>query len=313
MDALIQCHACHQSATDPCELTCKHTYCSKCLNEKLVGNKLTCLVCNTEYITPNSSIKEISTPDKLTPYLLGVQSYEPYANIAGATPSIQAQCFECKLQGDLRTCFHCNKALCSACRTKHYQIQKKEVEESYRDLDTKISRAVELAITLNNSRETRLKTYAIMKEKIQHNVQVLKKYIDDEAERLQKQVDNRVALEEEKIRVAKQEEVHLKNHKSALDTVIDKSKHESDHMTASKMFIDYVQVAPNWKSKIESQAGRLNPEKELELHYHFEMPKKDDAILGTIKDTKSTDIQASSEAKKMAKQADNKSSTCIIV
>ncbi|CAF1079759.1 unnamed protein product [Didymodactylos carnosus] len=82
-------------------------------------------------------------------------------------------------------------------------------------------------------------------------------------------------------------------------------------MIATKMFADYVHVAPVWKSKVETQAGRLNPKKEQELHYHSQMPKKEDALVGSIKDTKA-DIDASSEAKKLSRDANAKSSACII-
>ncbi|CAF0965797.1 unnamed protein product [Didymodactylos carnosus] len=311
MDTLAQCEACHQIANDPLELKCKHTYCSKCLKEKLVGNKVTCVVCNVEHVTPSSNITDISTSDKLVPYLIGVHSKEPYANIPESTPTIQAICFECKAQADLRTCFHCEKPLCEACRTKHYESQKKEVDKLQAELGTGIAGSLSLATELNNSRENRITTYTHTKEKIQEHAKALRKYIDEEEAALLKQVDTRVILEQEKIKVTRQEEEHLKKHKVALEKVVDTYKNEPDKMIATKMFADYVHVAPVWKSKVETQAGRLNPKKEQELHYHSQMPKKEDALVGSIKDTKA-DIDASSEAKKLSRDANAKSSACII-
>ncbi|CAF3766767.1 unnamed protein product [Rotaria sp. Silwood1] len=60
------------------------------------------------------------------------------------------------------------------------------------------------------------------------------------------------------------------------------------------MHKDYMNMTPIWTAKIESEAGRLNPKRE----------EKDEALLGPLKGSKNVNIEASSDAKRMAAHAD---------
>jgi len=106
----------------------------------------------------------------------------------------------------------------------------------------------------------------------------------------------------------------LKKNKAALDEIADKYRNESNQMVLMKMQKDYLDTAPAWKEKIETQSSRLNAKKEEELHFHPTMPKNDEALVGTLKDSKNVSIHAPSDAKRMAAHNDDKKSkTCIIM
>jgi hypothetical protein len=85
-------------------------------------------------------------------------------------------------------------------------------------------------------------------------------------------------------------------------------------MVVLKMHKDYLNSAPVWKSKLETHAGRLNVKKEEELRYHPTNVGKNDAIIGTLTDSKNVHVHASNGAKKMAERNDPaKSRSCTIL
>jgi hypothetical protein len=75
----------------------------------------------------------------------------PYSSITDSSPaSMQAECSGCKKLTDLRICFHCEKPLCTDCRNKHYDAQKKNVDHSINHLATKTDELVGVASMYNH-------------------------------------------------------------------------------------------------------------------------------------------------------------------
>ncbi|CAF1054181.1 unnamed protein product [Rotaria sordida] len=262
MDSLVQCHYCKQSPTNPLELQCHHAYCEACLAKNIQNDKVTCPICGVEHMTPISSLSS-AKPDKLVPFLIGLRSREPYSVITDQSPpTIQAQCAQCKQATELRTCLHCDKALCADCRTKHHLSQKKEVDESLRKSMTTVNDLINLGQALNISRNTRIETYKVMKTKVSTHSQDLIHSIQEEEQRYQKQIDEHIQSETSKIPITEQEVQHLQKHKAAISQVTDTYEHENNQMILTKMHKDYMNMTPVWTAKIESEAGRLNPKRE---------------------------------------------------
>jgi hypothetical protein len=314
MDSLVQCQYCKQSPTKPLELQCHHSYCEACLAKHIQNDKVICPICSTEHKTPVSSLSS-ANPDKLVPFLIGLHSREPYSVITDESPpTIQAECTQCKQKTNIRTCLHCDKALCADCRTKHHLSQKKEVDESQSKATVAVNDLINLGQALNISRNNRIETYKVMKTKVSAHAEDLIHSIQEEEQRYQKQIDAHIQSETTKIPITEQEIQHLQRHKAAISQVTDTYEHENNQMILTKMHKDHMKVAPVWAVKIESEAGRLNPKREEELKFDPRFFKKDEGLTGTLKDSKHVNIQASSGAKKMAANADpTKSSACTIL
>jgi hypothetical protein len=162
MESFAECHYCHKSLTSPLELVCQHSYCSECLTKEVQNDKVICPVCSTETSAPAASFST-AKQDKVASYVIGLHRFvhfirifkkhifswnsgAPYSSITDDSPgTTHAICPGCKKSADLRTCFHCDKALCAECRTKHCDAQKKDVDQSMQHLTKQTAELVVLA------------------------------------------------------------------------------------------------------------------------------------------------------------------------
>ncbi|CAF0843789.1 unnamed protein product [Adineta steineri] len=311
MDSFLQCHYCNKHLTSPLELICRHSYCTDCLTKEIRNEKIICPICATEHPTPAASLSAAKL-DKLSFYLIDLNSGTSYSTITDDSPAaIHAECAGCKTITDLRKCFHCEKPLCPSCRTQHYELQKKDVDQSIHNLVNKTNELIVVAQALNTSRTNRIQEYKLMKDKISAHVNELIKLIHEEEENLQKQVGTRILFETGRIDTTELEKEYLQKNKAALDEIADKYRNEKNQMVAIKMHKDYLDTAPNWKDKLENYAGRINEKKEQELHFQPTQPEKTDALVGKLINSKNVNIYATTGAHRPVAAAASRS--CILM
>lgn len=162
MDSFVQCYYCKKNLHHPLELLCRHSFCSDCLTKEVKNEKIICPICSVEHAAPGASLST-AKEDKLTPYLIGLNrlvsilawysknktcfcSGAPYSSITETSPAtIHAECAGCREITDLRICFHCDKPLCTTCRANHYELQRKDADNSIQSLLTKTNELLVIA------------------------------------------------------------------------------------------------------------------------------------------------------------------------
>ncbi|UJR37634.1 hypothetical protein I4U23_030331 [Adineta vaga] len=307
MDSFVQCYYCNKLLNHPLELLCRHSFCSNCLTKEVKNEKIICPICSVEHTAPGASLST-AKEDKLTPYLIGLNSGDPYSSITETSPAtIHAECAGCKQITDLRICFHCDKPLCTSCRAIHYELQRKDVDHSIQSLLTKTNELLVIAQSLNTSRTNRIQEYKLMKDKVTAHANELVKILHDEEQTLQKKIDARIQYETERIATTEREQQYLQKNKTTLDQVVDKYRDEKNQMILLKMHKDYLDLAPNWRGRLDIYAGRINTKKEEELHFQPTQPGKNDTLVGKLIDSKNVTLHAVAGSKPVTTPAASRS------
>ena len=124
-ESLTICKKCSKLFTDPCMLSCLHSFCKKCI-ESLVtqdGSKKTirCPSCKTATPIPEKGVEAIAQNVRLS-YEAEVAMYE--AKIKGQPPSECDECCRVPPQAITAFCYMCRGFLCKTCHKHHHVLRK---------------------------------------------------------------------------------------------------------------------------------------------------------------------------------------------
>ncbi|BES91580.1 RING finger protein 207-like [Nesidiocoris tenuis] len=107
----LLCYVCKDYYSEPCLLTCYHTFCARCLQNKAVDNKISCPICGTS--TQLKDNCQLPPPDNLMRHLIDLANTD------------NPPCSNCDKRDrpSMFFCSTCGQALCNQCRDNTHRAK----------------------------------------------------------------------------------------------------------------------------------------------------------------------------------------------
>ncbi|XP_025423853.1 RING finger protein nhl-1 isoform X4 [Sipha flava] len=264
-EQLLTCAICLDRYRNPKLLPCQHSFCMEPCMDGLVDyvrRQVKCPECRAEHRIPYNGVQGYPTNVTLQRFL------ELHIEITGELPDptsgqTMKRCGVCSEKAYVTSCVHCEKDVCSDCKSAHMDILRREISRINNQVRRALHRLSDMLAGVEKNMLTLQNNCTSVSEEVDEIYRRLTKSLKDRTDHLRGEIDRYLTTELKNLCNLKENlEIEISNIQSNCDLA---DKHmqtddveweDSELMDAKEIFLKTVEFIRNFETEIGDYSRR---------------------------------------------------------